>query len=189
MKRKSESMVGIALATALLVGAASMASAQCAPDAILAGTVCMDTYEASVWRVPDPTGANVGLVKKIQEGTATAADLTAAGATHVGTASNNYDYTPCMPEGQGCANEIYAVSLLGVTPSAFGTWFQAQEACANSGKRLPTSAEWQVAANGTPDTAGADNGTTDCNTDDLAPGLTATGARSGCVSARQLGYM
>jgi len=33
------------------------------------------------------------------------------------------------------------VSLPSVLPSAFITWFQAQEAYANSGKRLPTIAE------------------------------------------------
>ena len=28
---------------------------QCGDDAVVAGTVCMDKYEASVWRVPNPT--------------------------------------------------------------------------------------------------------------------------------------
>jgi formylglycine-generating enzyme required for sulfatase activity len=84
--------------------------------------------------------------------------------------------------GQNCANDIYAVSLKGVTPAAFITWFQAQEACANAHKRLPTSAEWQVGANGTPD-AGPDNGTTDCTTDSTHS-VTSTGSRSSCVSAR-----
>jgi formylglycine-generating enzyme required for sulfatase activity len=132
--------------------------------------------------VPDPAGTNAGLVRKIQDGTVTAADLAAGGATPLGTAGD--DYAPCTDDGQSCANDLCAVSLPGVTPASRITWFQAQEACANSAKRLPTSAEWQVGANGTPDTGGADNGTTDCNTDNLAPGVTATGARSGCVSAR-----
>ena len=120
-------------------------------------------------------------MRKIQLGRVTRADLTAGGATQLGTASA--DYAPCSANGQNCANDIYAVSLPSVLPSAFITWFQAQEACANAGKRLPTSAEWQVGANGTPD-PGPDNGTTDCNTaanDGLA---TLTGARSSCVSAR-----
>ena len=73
-----------------------------------------------------------------------------------------------------------------MTPSASITWFQAQEACANAGKRLPTSGEWQVGANGTPD-PGPDNGTTDCNSNSGAINtdlVSLTGARSSCVSAR-----
>jgi hypothetical protein len=169
----------------LLAGSASAAGPSCAVDAVASGTVCMDQYEASVWRVPDPTTLNANLVAKIQQGTATAADLAAGGATQLGTAGD--DYAPCTDNGQNCANDIYAVSLPSVIPSAFATWFQAQEACTNSGKRLPTSAEWQVAANGTPD-PGPDNGTTDCNTGDEAGTsalrATPTGARSSCVSAR-----
>jgi hypothetical protein len=153
---------------------------KCAKDAVLAGTVCLDRYEASVWRVPNPTTTNAKLVKKIRKGKATVAALSAGGATQLGTAGD--DYAPCTGNAQNCADDIYAVSLPGVTPAAFITWFQAQEACANAGKRLPTSAEWQVGANGSPD-PGGDNGTTDCNTAS-AFAVTATGARSACVSTR-----
>jgi hypothetical protein len=183
-----QSIVRVSLAVGLVIGAASAAFAvfpvtpvtRCGPDAVVAGTVCLDRYEASVWRVPSPTTTNAILVQKIQLGLATRADLTAGGATQLGTAGD--DYAPCTKNGQNCANDIYAVSLPSVIPSAFITWFQAQEACANAGKRLPTSAEWQVGANGTPD-PGPDNGTTDCNTSsDGSASL--TGARSSCVSAR-----
>jgi formylglycine-generating enzyme required for sulfatase activity len=68
-----------------------------------------------------------------------------------------------------------------VTPSAFITWFQAQQACTNAGKRLPSNAEWQAAVAGTPD-PGPDNGTTDCNTGTFTVAL--TGSRSSCVSSR-----
>jgi len=65
------------------------------------------------------------------------------------------------------------------------TWFQAQVACRNSRKRLPSNAEWQAAVIGTPD-PGSDNGTTDCNTT-AAIGWpedpVATGSRSTCVSS------
>jgi hypothetical protein len=151
----------------------------CPADSVPSGTVCMDKFEASVWRVPSPTTLNAGLVREIQLGTATQADLTTAGATQLGTTADNY--APCTDDGQNCTNDIYAVSLPSVVPAAFATWFQAQEACANSGKRLPTSAEWQGAANGSPD-PGPDNGTTDCTTDAALVSL--TGARSSCVSAR-----
>jgi len=154
--------------------------AKCAPDAVLAGTACLDRYEASVWRVPHPTTTNAPLVRKIRQGKATRADLTAGGATQLGLQED--DYAPCADNGVGCADDIYAASLPSEIPSAFIDWFQAQEACANAGKRLPTSAEWQVGAYGTPD-PGPDNGTTDCNT--LTAGeATPTGARSSCVSAR-----
>ncbi len=152
---------------------------KCAPDAVVAGTVCMDKYEASVWRVPSPLTTNAKLVKDIKKGKATQAELTAAGATQVGLTVLS-DYAPCTANGQNCANDIYAVSLAGVRPSAVATWFQAQVACANAGKRLPTNAEWQVAVTGTPD-PGADNGTTDCNTDSTFL-VANTGSRSSCVS-------
>jgi len=152
---------------------------KCPADAVVSGAGCMDRYEASVWRVPNSTTTNTSLVRRIQQGSASRSDLTAGAATQLGTESD--DYAPCTQSGQNCANDIYAVSLPSEIPSAHITWFQAQEACANAGKRLPTNAEWQVAANGTPD-PGPDDGTTDCNSDTSS--VTLTGARSSCVSAR-----
>jgi formylglycine-generating enzyme required for sulfatase activity len=148
---------------------------------VVSGAGCMDKYEASVWRVPNPTTVNKFLVGRIRGGKATAADLAAGGATQLGLFTTN-DYPPCGANGN-CA-DVFAVSIPGVLPSANITWFQAEEACANSGKRMPTSAEWQVAAHGSPD-PGPDNGTTDCNTTGVEPTLTTpTGSRSGCVSTR-----
>jgi hypothetical protein len=49
---------------------------KCPVDAVVSGAGCMDKYEASVWRVPNPTTTNKGLVAKIQQGKATAALLT-----------------------------------------------------------------------------------------------------------------
>lgn len=83
---------------------------------------------------------------------------------------------PCSADGQDCDN-IWARSVAGVQPRADITWFQAQAALANSGKRLPSNAEWQMAVRGTPDDTGAD--TTPCNTRGSGP--IDTGA-SGCVS-------
>lgn len=183
------SLVNVSFAVGLVMGVAPAAVAdflprilltRCAVDAVAAGTVCLDRYEASVWRVPNPSTTNAFLVRKIQLGRATRADMIAGGATQLGTAG--HDYAPCADNGQNCANDIYALSLPSEIPSANITWFQAQEACANAGKRLPTNAEWQVGANGTPD-PGPDNGTTDCNT--ITTGeVSLTGARSNCVSAR-----
>ena len=176
-----QTIMRMSVVLVLLMGvtAGARASGTCAPDAVPAGTTCLDRFEASVWRVPNPSTTNEPLVRKIQAGIATFADLTAGGATQLGKLVD--DYAPCTDNGQSCADDIYAVSLPAVVPAANITWFQAQEACANAGKRLPTSAEWQLGATGTPD-AGPDNGTTNCNSN--GGSVTPTGARKDCESAR-----
>jgi formylglycine-generating enzyme required for sulfatase activity len=108
------------------------------------GPTCVDRYEASVWSSPD-------------------------GGTQYGASSDDY---PCSDDGHDCSN-IYARSVPGVTPSRNITWFQAQQALANSGKRLPSNAEWQAAVAGTPDTA-------DCNVS--TGSIQNTGARPACIS-------
>ena len=114
------------------------------------GPVCIDRYEVSVWSSP-------------------------TGGTQYGASGDNY---PCNDNGQNCDN-IYARSVAGVAPSRFVTYFQALRALANSGKRLPTNAEWQMAVAGTPD-PGNTPGPEACNTNSSGP--VATGARSNCVS-------
>src|SRR5712691_6610210 len=94
-----------------------------------------------------------------------------AGAIQHGATGDDYG-SGCPPTGNGCVN-FYAVSIAGVTPSRFITWFQAAAAARNAGKRLPTNAEWQAAALGTPDGV--------CNTSSFVPA--ATGSAAGCVSA------
>jgi formylglycine-generating enzyme required for sulfatase activity len=114
---------------------------------VSAGSVCIDRYEVSVWDSP-------------------------TGGTQYGVSSDDY---PCNDNGQDCvgANAIYARSVAGVTPSTFITWFQAQQALANSGKRLPSNADWQQAVAGTPES-------TACN---VSTGVVAsTGANAGCIS-------
>ena len=182
-----QALVGITIGAAVLLRASVVGAADpparplmtCPVDAVASGSTCMDKYEASVGRVPDPTTVNTALVAKIRSGTVTAAALTTGGAMLLGLVAG--DYAPCAESGQNCANDIYAASLPGVTPSAYATWFQAQQACKNAGKRLPTSAEWQAAA-GTRD-PGPDNGTTDCNTHSTFSPVD-TGSRHGCVSSR-----
>lgn len=149
---------------------------RCAPDAVVSGTVCMDKFEASVWRVPNPTAANRGLVARIQAGKiASAAELLAGGATEL-TGYNGY--APCTAGGVECG-DVFAVSMQYTSPSRNITWLQAQQACKNSRKRLPSNAEWQAAVAGTPD-PGPDDRTTTCVTTGF--GLAATGTRSACVS-------
>lgn len=185
------------LTAVLAIGFATPAAAQilkkCPPDSVKVGTACVDTYEASVWQIPDPTGADKSLVKKIEKGKATLADLTAAGAVQLGcnTAPFNHavypgnfpsdgNWTPIfgsVPPTPG----VYAVSIPGVLPTACTTQFQAAQACALAGRRLIHNDEWQRAAAGTPDPGNLDDGTTTCATNSADPDN--TGDRTACVSA------
>jgi len=172
--RQSVLMFGSVLVSGVL--AAPAGAKTCPPDSVLVANFCVDTYEASVWEVP---AGNSILIKKIKKGTATRANLRAEG-TQRGVGTDGYS---CEDTGNDCST-IYAVSIAGVKPSASITWFQAQQACLNAGKRLLTNAEWQGAAAGTPD-PGKDNGSTDCNiTDDGWPANDPvnTGSRTNCVS-------
>ena len=54
--------------------------AACPPDSVAAGNACIDTYEASVWRIPP---WNSALVEMVQAGTATLSQLTRGGATQL----------------------------------------------------------------------------------------------------------
>jgi hypothetical protein len=156
----------------------------------------MDKYEASVWEIPacHGTTSNKALITKVQRGIVKRADLLLGTAVQRGLAGDDY---VCADNGQNCAanlnftactgSAIYAVSLSAtlldttpIIPSQFITWFQAQQACSNAGKRLPSNAEWQQAVAGSPD-PGGDNGTTDCNTGN-AFAVSATASRSSCVS-------
>lgn len=80
---------------------------------------------------------------------------------------------PCNANGSDCKGKIFARSVRGVTPRENITWFQAQQALANSGKRLPLNAEWQMAVAGTPDGA-------PCNV--FSGSVQSTGANAGCIS-------
>jgi formylglycine-generating enzyme required for sulfatase activity len=149
----------------------------------------VDKFEASVWKVPADRLQTWGvLIGKIRSGTVTLQDLTspeavAGGVVQRGVSSD--DYGPLCPDtGNECRN-FYAVSISGVIPSTFLTWFQALAATRNSFKRLPTNAEWQAAALGTPD-PGAVTGSEDCNTGsvgrDFGGVVVATGSRAKCKS-------
>jgi formylglycine-generating enzyme required for sulfatase activity len=116
----------------------------------------IDRYEATAWTNPDGTGAQFG---------ATSADFPAT-----------------FPANGQWTTPVYALSRSGVIPTRFVTWFQANEACAASGKRLPTNSEWLRAARGTPDPAAPSDGTGGtCVTSAPAPRKNGDGAA--CVSA------
>jgi hypothetical protein len=176
----------VCLAAAVPAGAGTL---KCPPDSVKVGNVCIDTYEASVWLIPP---SNTSLVKLVQAGKATLANLTAGGATQLapaGTCGHPSDYGINFPNtgnwmpvpgSNPPSPGVYAASIPGVQPSTCITWFQANQACLLSGKRLLTNREWQGAAAGTPD-PGTDNGSTDCTVGALLPSN--TGSRSSCKSA------
>ena len=179
----------VCLAAAVSAGAGTL---RCPPDSVKVGNLCIDTYEASVWQIPP---SNTALVKLVQAGKATLANLTAGGATQLGAAAtcgiDDYglyfpstgEWTP-VPGSNPPSPGVYAVSIPGVQPSACITWFQANQVCRLSGKRLARNDEWQAAAQGTPD-PGTDNQTTDCNVGigGLADHPVNTGSRSSCKSS------
>jgi formylglycine-generating enzyme required for sulfatase activity len=101
-----------------------------------------------------------------------------AGAVQLGLTTGDLAANGCPDTGNGCV-DVYAVSMAGVGPARSLTWFQAVAAARNSSKRLPTNAEWQAGALGTPD-AGANPRGQECNTYSSAPDL--TGARINCIS-------
>jgi formylglycine-generating enzyme required for sulfatase activity len=168
--------------------AAHAGTVRCPPDSVKVGTACVDTYEASLWRI-DP--ANVTLVRKVQSGRVTLADLQAGGAIPLSPSAciamdafTNFprsgNWTP-VPGSDPPSPGFYAVSIAGVQPSRCVTWFQANQACLLSGKRLLTNREWQGAAAGTPDPGAADDHSTTCVTTGTGPAD--TGSRSSCKSA------
>jgi formylglycine-generating enzyme required for sulfatase activity len=163
---------------AALVSPVTAVTLKCTPDAVQVGPTCVDKYEESVWQVP---ATNLVLLKKIRAGKVTLADLTGGGATQVSLAPECTPSFPAtFPSTGNWTAPLYAVSVPGVIPTACATWFQAEQACALSGKRLLTNQEWQRAAAGTPD-PGTDDGSTQCNIS--ATGAPSnTGARSACVS-------
>src|SRR5262249_16472118 len=133
---------------------------------------------------------NTTLVRKVQAGRVTLADLTAGGATPLSPfactvpvlpanfpASGNW--TP-IPGSNPPSPAVHAASVAGVQPSRCITWFQANQACLLSGKRLLTNRESQAAAAGTPDPGLADDGSTTCVTQSVGPAD--TGSRASCKS-------
>ncbi|GMQ87839.1 MAG: hypothetical protein BMS9Abin08_1049 [Gammaproteobacteria bacterium] len=128
----------------------------CPSGMVPVGPLCVDTYEASVYDAP--------------------------------TGGNPIAASTCAADGSDCAasaaNPIYAQSVFGVAPSATITRYQAAQACANVGKRLPTTAEWLMAANGTPAVVPVDRAS-GCNVAGIAGGnnLGTTGESMGAVGA------
>jgi formylglycine-generating enzyme required for sulfatase activity len=182
MTRVGSTLGVVCVAMGLVLTLLMDTEAACPPDSVQAGPACIDKYEASAWHVPSTEKA---LIAKIRNGTVTLADLTsakavAAGVVQVGLTppvdpDDDWTAAGCPVHGTGCL-DVYAVSIAGVTPATNVPWPRAAAIARNSGKRLPTNQEWQVAALGTPENAS-------CNIQTHDAGQTApTGSHPGCVS-------
>jgi len=137
-------------------------------EMVRVGSICVDKYEASVWDAR-------------QNGTQITQNASCLQDTSLNPDPKN---CYCHPKGNNCSSltqgvlnttsAIYARSKKGVKAAAWFTWFQAQQACANVGKRLLTNAEWQMAAAGT--------NVTNCDVDSGVPILNNTGSHVQCIS-------
>jgi hypothetical protein len=157
----------------LLLLSPSAAFAQCPGSMVENGSTCIDRFEASLWKVTD-----INCIRLIREGRELPPPCLAA-SVQVGINGVDYTDAECKFNGGGCKN-VFALSIPGVIPARSINYFIAAAACRNSGKRLPSNAEWQSAALGTPDPWPQDDPTNQCN---LNTGLISlTGARSTCVS-------
>ena len=117
-------------------------------EMVRVGDLWVDRFEASVWRTQD------------------------CGGTLFDTQEEWTSVLVTFPYHGSYSEPLYACSVSDVSPSRWLTWFQAQSACAASGKRLLTNAEWQAAVAGTGEMA-------DCMS---VPSLRTTGATLTCMS-------
>jgi formylglycine-generating enzyme required for sulfatase activity len=152
---------------------ASSARAQCPIDMVPSGSTCVDKFEASLWKITDSTCAR--FIKSGLPPPRFCLDH----AVQLGINGVDYVDGTCQFNGGGC-KDIYALSLPAVIPARSINYFIAAAACRNSGKRLPSNAEWQAAALGTPDPWPQDDPANQCNLTGSSAAL--TGSRSKCVS-------
>ncbi len=98
-------------------------------EMVRVGDYWIDKYEVSVWNKADCTGGPMGTLDFYE-----------------------WPSIPANGSGYHTGTTIYACSLADQVPArAWMTWFQAAQACFESGKHLCSNAEWQAAALGTPD--------------------------------------
>lgn len=135
----------------------------------------IDAFEASVWTNPEGTS-----------GSRARADVP-WGAFEDDFPEGFPDNGRWSDPPTGVSQPLYAVSRAGVRPTAFITWFQAQEACRLSGKQLPTGEQWLTSAQGTPARSGDPTTTGSCNTGNptgpRVTGLASRPAPRNCISA------
>ena len=137
------------------------------------GSTCIDRFEASLWKMTRPR------LRRLDQAGRQVASPCLQGAGQVGINGVDYTDAQCQFNGGGCKN-IFALSMPGVIPARSINYFIAAAACRNSGKRLPSNAEWQAAALGTPDPWPQDDPAHQCHLS--GPSAVPTGSRIKCVS-------
>ena len=151
-------------------------------EIVRVGNFWIDRYESSL---VDLTTWNSGKC----DGTGGKCGSSTTGQCGVGAK----DFPSTFPDSGHWKTPVYACSVKGNKPSAYMTWFQAQQACLLAGKRLCTNEEWQGAGAVTydpgswPDTNRADGctGTAvgSCNTCSSGPRATGNAGTAPAVTA------
>jgi len=135
-------------------------------EMVRVGTFWIDRYELTLWS--QPNCATTALSNESDE---------ASQLESMGFAGNGNWSVP-----------VYACSVAGHSPSRFLTFFQAQQGCALSGKRLCTNGEWQAAAAGTADPGSwPDSNTADGCTQNPEAGKCSTCAKYSRVTGNAQG--
>ena len=150
----------------------SLASAACPSGMVESGSTCIDQYEASIW-----TDLSSQCINLIKQGANLPPSCLMKSAHEVAIDGSPPIPAACKLNGTGCMN-IFALSRSNVIPASQVNYFIAAAACRNSGKRLPTNAEWQAAALGTPDPDDLNNSPCNLNSGAIAK----TGSHPGCKS-------
>jgi len=162
-------------AIAQAVAAAIQGLDDCPSDMVQVGDFCIDRYETSLWTrnsgepvdcgvlqaAVDEAKASGWTAQELYEGLKVADCGVGALAmcdyrqhgSEPGCTNNAGcdDYPDGFPNNGNWTVPVYACAIEGVGPSRSLTWFQAQQACVLSGRRLCFDSEWQAAAAGTPD--------------------------------------
>lgn len=161
-----------------LFAALTSSAAPCPNNMVQSGSTCIDKYEASLYKSNEPRC--IAALRIAAE----AGNDPPSCAIQVGISGVDYTDAQCKFNGGGCTN-LFAFSKPKVIPARTINYFIGAAACRNSGKRLPTNAEWQTAALGTPDPWPQNSdpqydAAKLCNLN--GPSATLTGARSQCKS-------
>jgi formylglycine-generating enzyme required for sulfatase activity len=142
-----------------------------ADEMVKVGSFWIDVYEATLG--PEE------FFSSVQQSPIAHGTCAGPGAPY--TTTNGADpYPGTFPDNGNWTVPVYACSVIDRVPSRTMTWFQAQQACVLSGKRLCRNDEWQAAATGTPDPGDSPGLDGSCRTN--LNGILINGEATGCRS-------